>query len=308
MSWHFLPGQEAESWGLNSSVGEPCAPLKSTPSVGRRFSDDSVMDAYRGSLFGTISAHSTDVPGEGASISLPEDSLARIYQQRAEAGVSRESVVVCGKRWPVSSVKFNPDTCWWRTHHCLFPADLTSCSLTLPRWGMMRNGELSERTMPERLTSGTGSGYWRTPNASDGEGGIMEMREGASGHYKLRDHVQPVNQRYWPTPTQADAMGGPGNSGRAGGDNLRTVASGALNPDWVEWLMGWPVGWTSLESLEFANIKPWSVDPADTSEVPRIAKGIANRVARLKAIGNGQVPAVVALAWHILNNRIEGEL
>jgi DNA (cytosine-5)-methyltransferase 1 len=31
-----------------------------------------------------------------------------------------------------------------------------------------------------------------------------------------------------------------------------------------------------------------------------VAHGVANRVDKLKAIGNGQVPAVVGLAWNIL--------
>ena len=34
--------------------------------------------------------------------------------------------------------------------------------------------------------------------------------------------------------------------------------------------------------------------------VTRVATGVAHRVDRLKAIGNGQVPAVVAAAWHLL--------
>jgi DNA (cytosine-5)-methyltransferase 1 len=25
---------------------------------------------------------------------------------------------------------------------------------------------------------------------------------------------------------------------------------GQLNPTWVEWLMGWPLGWTDLKPLE----------------------------------------------------------
>jgi hypothetical protein len=29
-----------------------------------------------------------------------------------------------------------------------------------------------------------------------------------------------------------------------------TAATGQLNPDWVEALMGWPQGWTSLEPLD----------------------------------------------------------
>jgi DNA (cytosine-5)-methyltransferase 1 len=46
----------------------------------------------------------------------------------------------------------------------------------------------------------------------------------------------------------------------------------------------------------------WATDPADAieSSVGRVAHGVAARVDRLKAIGNGQVPAVAALAWNVL--------
>jgi len=40
----------------------------------------------------------------------------------------------------------------------------------------------------------------------------------------------------------------------------------------------------------------WSVEP----NVGRVAHGVANRVDRLKAIGNGQVPQVAARAWELL--------
>ena len=40
----------------------------------------------------------------------------------------------------------------------------------------------------------------------------------------------------------------------------------------------------------------WSTEPA----LGRVAHGVANRVDRLRAIGNGQVPAVVRLAWETL--------
>ena len=42
---------------------------------------------------------------------------------------------------------------------------------------------------------------------------------------------------------------------------------------------------------------------ATESELGRVAHGVANRVDRLKAIGNGQVPAVAALAWRILSEQ-----
>ena len=52
-----------------------------------------------------------------------------------------------------------------------------------------------------------------------------------------------------PTPTIA------GNYNRKGasptsGDGLATAVGGQLNPTWVEWLMGWPLGWSDCDSWE----------------------------------------------------------
>ena len=48
----------------------------------------------------------------------------------------------------------------------------------------------------------------------------------------------------------------------------------------------------------------WDSDPADAIEpkLDRVAHGVANRVDRLRCIGNGQVPAVAALAWNTLTD------
>ena len=40
------------------------------------------------------------------------------------------------------------------------------------------------------------------------------------------------------------------------------------------------------------------------SEPLRMVDGVASRMDRLKAIGNGQVPQVAAIAWELLNERI----
>jgi len=42
----------------------------------------------------------------------------------------------------------------------------------------------------------------------------------------------------------------------------------------------------------------WESEPG----VGRVANGVASRVDRLRCLGNGQVPAVAALAWRVLNN------
>jgi len=49
---------------------------------------------------------------------------------------------------------------------------------------------------------------------------------------------------------------------------------------------------------EYAKPSDWW---ASESCVQRVAHGVGNRVDRLKAIGNGQVPAVAAMAWKILS-------
>ena len=39
--------------------------------------------------------------------------------------------------------------------------------------------------------------------------------------------------------------------------NLNDQIGGQLNPTWVEWLMGWPLGWTDLKPLETGKWRQW---------------------------------------------------
>jgi hypothetical protein len=38
---------------------------------------------------------------------------------------------------------------------------------------------------------------------------------------------------------------------------LTEVVGGQLNPNWVEWLMGWPIGWTDLKPLATDKFQQW---------------------------------------------------
>jgi site-specific DNA-cytosine methylase len=38
---------------------------------------------------------------------------------------------------------------------------------------------------------------------------------------------------------------------------LSREVGGSLNPTWVEWLMGYPLGWTDLEHLEMQSYRQW---------------------------------------------------
>lgn len=77
----------------------------------------------------------------------------------------------------------------------------------------------------------------------------------------------------WPTPRASDANG-PGEHG-TGGPDLRTAVHranqpapglrtpGRLNPRWVEWLMGFPVGWVNCAPSETPS-SPRSQSGSDT--------------------------------------------
>ena len=53
----------------------------------------------------------------------------------------------------------------------------------------------------------------------------------------------------FPTPTVTWNNNRKGSSPKAG-DGLATAVGGKLNPMWVEWLMGFPIGWTGCDASE----------------------------------------------------------
>jgi hypothetical protein len=53
---------------------------------------------------------------------------------------------------------------------------------------------------------------------------------------------------------------GKGNLGEQVNEKHKVKQTGQLNPSWVEWLMGWPIGWTDLKPLatgKFRNVQLW---------------------------------------------------
>ena len=96
------------------------------------------------------------------------------------------------------------------------------------------------------------------------------------------------------------------------GEQLPFVAGGPLNGDWCEWHMGVPRGWTKLEPMAPENFKRWldgegSADwDCEWPDVPRTGGDARNRVQRITALGNAQVPACAALAWLTLTERAFG--
>jgi hypothetical protein len=179
-----------------------------------------------------------------------------------------EDLTTFSERWPIAGTMqngrvFARSTWAPRTSE-------TDCSL-LPTPRAIY-GEHPGMLDPRHLTGAVH--LWPTPSAADGTGGPGESEKRLGG-LNLRTAV-----RLWKTPTAEDCQdrafarnnrgepklsaqvkmyptptsssGGsnatsPAVTERGHGTNLAAAIGGALNPTWVEWLMGFPLGWTVLE-------------------------------------------------------------
>ena len=295
MSWHFSQALVAASSVDTSSDGGASAPSNTTTMPAAFSSHGRTTDASRRSRSGMTFAPLTDAHGEAVLTWCLEASRARTSAPPARAPASPEPDQGSGQRWRALSVRFDPATSGWRTARCLYAEDLDWSSLTLPRWGSLHDGELWERTTQAPRTSATGFGCWPTPTADACIGvaptpAMAERfrRKGSSGSF-----VEAMAARMWPTPKASAAgpdfaamkrgksislqtavmlptptvndsknNGSPSqyrrtSNGKPRDLQLNAVVGGALNPTWVEWLMGWPLGWTDCGASATDRFREW---------------------------------------------------
>jgi hypothetical protein len=116
------------------------------------------------------------------------------------------------------------------------------------RKGRKRPSNLREQVNEETLA------MWPTPTAMTGGTGVAPSHKNGKHGWNtgaaVNDSLSKEPARVWPTPTARDH--------KDSGDNtdyqkikekgkLAGHVGGSLNPQWVEWLMGYPDGWTELE-------------------------------------------------------------
>ena len=287
MSWLYSQDLVAEYLGENCLDGAQFA-LWSGTSTPQPFSpNDKTMGFWKLSRYGMTYKPLTDDHGKALLTSYLEASRAKTSASQEKAQESTGKEAGCGNTWRELSARYDRATCSWKTHQCLFIEDLPESSVILPRWGMIRDGVLWEQTTSAPHTVESGSGFWPTPRA-----GNPGSRPNGKGGKVLAEEVK---KPMWPTPTAS--TGGPEPEGETGrklvtmvriwpapsaSDNrdrgdigspaiLRrrekgkqimlsqsvSTESGALNPDWVEWLMGWPIGWTDLKPLAMGRFRQW---------------------------------------------------
>jgi hypothetical protein len=212
----------------------------------------------------------TEIPGEALLMWFLAGSHAKTSVQPEKVPDSTENEADYGPRWHGSFAKYDRDSSTWKTAQCSLVEDLEKYSETWPKWGSMRNGGAYLRPTPELRTFESESGLWPTPCASDNSDRQVSKTVHITAN-GLPKHVAPNGEKsqmrlsqavkMWPTVCARDYRH-PGRSwlertGSKAGDVLPQEVGGPLNPNWVEWLMGWPIGWTALEPLETDRFQEW---------------------------------------------------
>ena len=218
---HYSPVQAGESSEGTFSDGEPSVPSSEIHTPQAYLPADRMTEFSRlsrsGMTFGLLTANR----GEGVLMWYLEGSRAKTSAQPGEVQESTGSGRDSGERWRELLVRYDRATSSWRTHRCLFPEALPWFSVTLPRWGMMRDGVCLERLTLGLRTNERGSGLWPTPTAHN-------AKEGA-----------------YPAEFERRTL------------TLGAMIGGKPNPLWTEWLMGWPIGWTDLRPLATDRYRQW---------------------------------------------------
>ena len=170
---------------------------------------------------------------------------------------ARTMTVTSGRKWcgalPSSSplgslVRMCLESSIWHSTKCVLTWKVSATP----------SGRSVYRLVPSMpRTNGNGSGLWPTPASNKLTlSGELHNKDGApwDGIGKPHSSItgKPVTTaltdavKMWPTP-HASCSTGAGSQGRDGGENLQTKVGGSLNPQWVEWLMGYPDNWTKVD-------------------------------------------------------------
>ena len=256
MSWHYLRELEGEFLEDICSGGELLQPLKSKITHAEFYCNGKLMDSYLDSLSGTTFVHSMANLGQEKSMSSQEVSPVRTFQPQERVMDLMGKGQECGEKWHGWLAKYDPTTSSWKTPQCsLLEEELESLE-TLPKWNMTVNGLLWEQPMLIPHTRETECGLlanWPTPVHSEARQGLQIRREGKKGTQTSLSTAVLT----WPTPRTKGMCGGSGSwdllnkNTTIEEDRLMGAGNGGqLNPTWVEWLMGWPLGWSELKPLE----------------------------------------------------------
>lgn len=145
---------------------------------------------------------------------------------------SRASVPGFGRRSCDSFVWFDRDSSSWKTWQLCLIGGWEEFSEIWPRAGLMRNGECSARPISHYPIKEIGYSLWPTPSASDGLRAKFSLPQ-------LQKTFARLASEWLTGPAQGNLS-----------EHFAAECDSCLMPEFSEWVMGFPVGWTDLGDAE----------------------------------------------------------
>ena len=254
-----MDSNELDLFGQLPSVSKTSSPSASLKSTGPKFQSLKMSEASQ-------QMHLEELTSSVVDRHVSRGPLQGIKEAQKMTAIS-------GQRWLPLLQSYGLNSQLSKTCEALLTSQWASPghSLIWSASDISRSLFLSLRLRLERGTDAIDVGLWPTMTGSAQNVGSVtsESRERAEGAC-LADTA-----RMWPTPTTRDYKGANSDKhlakDRGHHDQLPNAVkmagytAGSLNPTWVEWLMGFPTGWTDLNALETPLSRPLSNKSAEQS-------------------------------------------
>lgn len=276
MSYTYLLGQGEESSAASFSDIPPSVLSRLNPTAAEFCSNGNETECCHNFRSGTTCEPLTAHLGEGALTSLQGDSPVKTSRGHGEEKDSKENAQGCGSKCTASSKKCSPGTPSSKTSETSDPVVSIPFDPCFPTSDTDQQMETSTPAIAEHHTYASGHSF-----SQNGIGRKWCSRVTAKSAHCAASQSARVAESIirsalaldsrkrdgdWktkigdllPTPTAQDAKN---NAGPAQYQRntwpLNVIAGGSLNPAWVEWLMGWPHGWTNCAPLATDKYQRW---------------------------------------------------
>ncbi len=229
----YLQGLEEGYLPTCSSDTSRSEQLRSNPIARKSYQHDNETVTFPGSQSLMTCAHSTEGGGGDSSTLSPAGSPSPARTSPAQEK-EKESMVTdpgYGGRWRELSVRYDRDSCSWKTSQLLLFEGLTEYLETWPPWGLMLDGACWELETPAVRAGGIESGSWPRPTASMAKRGWGQTNARQENRYSERVKANVFHeQALWGWRPRIELL---------------------------EWIIGWPIGWSGLDALETDKTLGW---------------------------------------------------
>ncbi len=278
MAWTYLAASADFPWPWRHGCGRPPI-VKSNDTRKRCYSPEWLAANCRSPLYGMTSLLLAPIFYPNPSTLFRAASPVRILALRAlgsALAVKEAAFFSRSCAWPKKS---DPNFYFLKMSPQFEQGGLTLSAKNWPASATIASGVCYPLKTSARTTSASGGSVWPTPLSAPIS---PKSHNQISGRWRAK---MAEAMAKWPTPRASDgAKGGPNQRGskgdlalpaavwrtpmasdgkdrgtmayreqRGGQVQLQTQIGGSLNPPWVEWLMGYPIGWTELGGW----VTPW---------------------------------------------------